>query len=312
MNPLISICIPAYKHVDYLERLLKSIAIQTYTDFEVVITDDSPDNSVQQLCESFKGAFELRYHKNITPLGSPENWNAGVRLAKGRWIKIMHDDDWFSSETALETFYNALTIHANKGFIFSGYRNVYPNQQIKDVRLPVHKKFYLDRPERLICENVIGPPSATIYKKDSLLEYDKQLKWLVDIDYYIRYLKREPYYYIDKCLINIGISAEQVTQSSFRVAEVEIPEHFHVIEKLGSAALRSIAVYDAFWRLMRNLNIRTLEQIVEAGYKKRIPPQVESIIAIQNKIPRALLQVGIISKLLMALSYSFTALFRKA
>ena len=47
----ISICIPAYKHVDYLQRLLDSILIQTYKNFEIIITDDRPDNSVEILLE---------------------------------------------------------------------------------------------------------------------------------------------------------------------------------------------------------------------------------------------------------------------
>jgi len=45
----ISICIPAYKNVGFLERLLHSISIQSFADYEVVITDDSPDDSVKNL-----------------------------------------------------------------------------------------------------------------------------------------------------------------------------------------------------------------------------------------------------------------------
>ena len=33
--PIISICIPAFKRIEYLRRLLDSIAIQTFTDYEV-------------------------------------------------------------------------------------------------------------------------------------------------------------------------------------------------------------------------------------------------------------------------------------
>ena len=37
---LISICIPAYKHPDFLKRLLDSISIQSFKNFEVIISDD--------------------------------------------------------------------------------------------------------------------------------------------------------------------------------------------------------------------------------------------------------------------------------
>jgi glycosyltransferase involved in cell wall biosynthesis len=47
MNPKISICIPTYKQVDKLEVLLRSIDSQTFRDFEVIVSDDSPDMDVE-------------------------------------------------------------------------------------------------------------------------------------------------------------------------------------------------------------------------------------------------------------------------
>ena len=83
----ISICIPAYKHVDYLKRLLDSIAIQTFKDFEVIITDDSPGNEVEQFCLQYQSLLPIKYIKNNTSLGSPGNWNACISNASGQWIK---------------------------------------------------------------------------------------------------------------------------------------------------------------------------------------------------------------------------------
>ena len=62
-NPIISICIPAYKRIDYLKRLLWSIEIQKFKDFEVIISDDSNDHSVEELIKEFKGRFEIKYFK---------------------------------------------------------------------------------------------------------------------------------------------------------------------------------------------------------------------------------------------------------
>ncbi|HUZ60328.1 MAG TPA: glycosyltransferase, partial [Hanamia sp.] len=87
--PLISICIPAYKHVDYLKKLLDSVSIQTFKDFEVVITDDSPDDGVKQLLETFPTTNNIRYYKNSKALGTPENWNEAIRKSEGTWIKLM-------------------------------------------------------------------------------------------------------------------------------------------------------------------------------------------------------------------------------
>src|SRR5439155_18647369 len=86
-KPLVSICIPAYKRVEFLKRLLESISIQSFKDFEVIITDDSPTNEVYELSQAYKDKFTLFYSKNAVAVGTPENWNEAIRHAKGEWIK---------------------------------------------------------------------------------------------------------------------------------------------------------------------------------------------------------------------------------
>ena len=86
-QPLISICIPAYKRVIDLERLLNSIATQTFKNFEVIITDDSPADTVKDFLKNYQHNFTLHYFKNKQALGTPENWNEGFRKANGTWVK---------------------------------------------------------------------------------------------------------------------------------------------------------------------------------------------------------------------------------
>src|SRR5690349_12185678 len=107
-SPLISVCIPAYKHIDFLKRLLDSLTVQSFRDFEVVITDDSPDDSVKNLSAQYLNILPLRYFRNPVALGTPENWNEGIRQAKGQWIKLIHDDDWLASEHSLKLFADAI------------------------------------------------------------------------------------------------------------------------------------------------------------------------------------------------------------
>ena len=45
-NPKVSICIPTYNQVIYLKRTIDSVFEQTYTDYEIIITDDSPTDVV--------------------------------------------------------------------------------------------------------------------------------------------------------------------------------------------------------------------------------------------------------------------------
>ncbi|HVG40418.1 MAG TPA: glycosyltransferase family 2 protein, partial [Chitinophagaceae bacterium] len=115
-NNIISICIPAYKRPENIARLLQSISIQTCKNYEIIITDDSPDDSLIKVLQKYSH-LPIQYYKNETALGTPANWNYGISKASGEWIKLMHDDDWFSSEKSLQHFADHTA--DKKKFIFS-------------------------------------------------------------------------------------------------------------------------------------------------------------------------------------------------
>ena len=300
-TPTISICIPAYKRTLHLERLLESISAQNYKDFEVIVTDDTPGYEVRDLCERYKHKLPLSYFKNPVQLGTPENWNESIRHAKGEWIKLMHDDDWFASPEGLGSFAEA----ANKDhpFIFSGYYAVSETSGRKLHKLSEFRNTIIKEPGVLFAKNVIGPPSVTLIHKDIPEKYDKRLKWRVDIEFYMRVLKQTRHYrYIDEPLINCGVHESQVTQSAINNPAVELPEAWLLLKDYGVMALRNIKVYDAWWRLLRNMNIRDKNQLL-SYVNKEWPAVILTMLNDERKIPRFFLKVGVMSKFFMALSY---------
>jgi glycosyltransferase involved in cell wall biosynthesis len=303
----ISICIPAYKNVSFLKRLLDSIQIQTYRHFEVVVTDDSPDNEVFELCSTHSLKDSLRYFKNDKNLGTPENWNESMRRARGEWIKLMHDDDWFGVPEALIIFANSIRQHPEATFFFSAYTNVYlERNSFEEVHISGKWRKYLAKdPKSLLSSNRIGPPSVIIHKLSPGIFYDPAFKWLVDIDFYIRLLENTPVVYIPETLVKVGLGNDQVTQKVFRNPTVEIPENLCLLDKIGIRSLKNIVVYDAFWRFIRNMNLRSISQVRAAGYDKPVPAIISSMIRIQSFIPKAILKTGIFSKSFMFLHYLF-------
>jgi hypothetical protein len=84
---------------------------------------------------------------------------------------------------------------------------------------------------------------------------------------------------------------------------VEIPENFVVLEKHGAEQLKNILVYDAWWRLIRNLKITNVDMIRANGYHGDIPRVIERMVQFQDKMPAALLRNGIFSKTMMTICY---------
>jgi glycosyltransferase involved in cell wall biosynthesis len=307
----ISICIPTYKRAGFLRRLLNSIAIQEFKDFEVIVTDDSPNQEIEDLCKEYSDRLPISYYRNLPALGTPENWNEGIRKANGRWIKIMHDDDWFCDKKSLGVFARATDTNPGASFIFSAYEKIrldeFGNEigREKVIINTFRYKALSKNPFLLFSLNSIGPPSVTMVRNDRPGFYDQRLKWLVDIDFYISRLSEQTAVFIAEPLINIGIGDDQVTNDFFHYRPVEIPESFYLLNKTGTGNLRHLLVYDAWWRLMRNLEIREKKDIEDAGYTGEVPATILSMISWQRKLPATLLKTGVFSKTMMFLHYLF-------
>ena len=122
---LISICIPTYNSGDKLDRLLDSVKIQTFTDYEIIISDDSRNNGVKESIENKYSDLDIKYYHNKEALGTPDNWNNAVSLAAGQWIKLMHHDDWFFDENSLQKFVDGTKKDPKAKLIFCAFRNAY-------------------------------------------------------------------------------------------------------------------------------------------------------------------------------------------
>jgi len=300
---LISILIPAYRRTNYLGRLLDSLELQNFRNFEVIVTDDTEGDEVKAFVAARTQQFLLTYVKNEQPKGTPLNWTAGLPYAKGDWIKIIHDDDWLSSENALQSFYDAT--HAKPDCIFSGYYAFYEADQSKQDKTITQTQFQriLRHPYLLFASNIIGPPSVLMFHRSMQELYDPSLKWLVDLEGYVRMMKRYQCVYISEPLIFMSYNATQVTNDCFRNPEVEIPEALVFYQKFGADAYRHVLTYDAWWRLLRNLSIRDHETLQRYAKGADVPEFLKKMLSFQQKIPASLLRIGIFSKCFMFICF---------
>lgn len=309
--PTISICIPAYKNAVYLQRLLNSVAEQCYRNFEVVVTDDSPDTSIANLVAAYANKFPLLYHRNTPALGSPANWNKAISLAKGSWIKIMHDDDWFASADSLQQFADAAAV-SQFDFIFSGFTEVeLDSDRHHPFVISIFDTWMLRRnPLYLFRTNYIGHPSTTLIRNNQAQWFDERVKWVVDFECYIRLLRQSGgFHSIRKPLICIGVGSEQITKAAFRNPAVEIPENLYLLELLGLSALHNVFVHDYYWRLLRNLRMSNSMSLQQFAPDTKLPSILVRMLHWQQKARQQwLLRSGLYSKCWMLMHWCISAL----
>ena len=95
------ICIPTYKRPDLLKVAVDSCLAQTFQDFEIVISDDSPDTRTEEMVRNISSEYRIRYVHNVPGLGQANNVNQLFSLAACEFLVLLHDDN-FLMPSALE------------------------------------------------------------------------------------------------------------------------------------------------------------------------------------------------------------------
>lgn len=236
-RPEVSICIPAYNNPDGLKRALESITRQRYRDFEVVITDDSTDEKSHRIAQEFTNSIpHISYSKNIRRAGSPGNWNQATSMARGKYVKILHHDDWFTEPESLEKFVALVKdCESENVMVFSASKAINPAEKLININKPTHEavQAFINDQEKLLLANIIGAPSATMYTNLPTLKYDTSLVWLVDVDFYIDLIRSGfQIRYTEEALIATTTDApHQVTAEVQDSPKVEFFEYIYLYDK---------------------------------------------------------------------------------
>jgi len=95
----ISIGLPVYNGEKYIGQALDSILAQSYTDFEVIISDNASTDRTQEICQAYAAKDgRIRYHRSTQNLGAAPNFNRVFELACGEYFKWAAHDDVMAPE----------------------------------------------------------------------------------------------------------------------------------------------------------------------------------------------------------------------
>jgi glycosyltransferase involved in cell wall biosynthesis len=93
-TPRVSIGLPVYNGEAFLAEAIDSLLAQTFSDFELVITDNASTDQTEAICRG-RAARDprIRYHRNPENVGAMRNFNRVFELARGAYFKwAAHDD----------------------------------------------------------------------------------------------------------------------------------------------------------------------------------------------------------------------------
>ena len=221
----ISVVIPTFNRLIYLERAIKSVLNQTISVNEIIIVDDGSDDGTSEFVHSNYPNIKYIFQSNS---GVSAARNTGIKAASSNWIAFLDSDDaWVTNKiqkqiTELELNPEMNFCHSNEIWIRNG-------KEIKQKN--THKKFGGFIFNKCLDKCRISP-STVICRKSLLIKlngFDEDLAICEDYDLWLRITSNNPVIYIEKPLIiKYGGHQDQLSRNSEGI------ESYHIksLEKL--------------------------------------------------------------------------------
>ena len=184
-NPLVSICIQTYEHVNFIRDCLNSIIKQkTNFTFEVLIGDDESTDGTKEICleyaRKYPDKIRLFLHKrenNITIDGNPTgrfNYLYNLFSARGKYIALCDGDDYWLDPYKLQNQLDFLENNHEYALSCTGFNELSKNGFIT----PVSPKFTRSSFINLIEGNYIL--SSSVLFRSTLLP-DRLPEWFTNV-----------------------------------------------------------------------------------------------------------------------------------
>ncbi len=173
--PSVSVVIPAYRNVRFVERTVDSALAQTHADLEVVIADHSSDDGSWEALQRYAEEPRVRLIRTPAGGGAKANWDAATEAASGEYLKLLPGDDLIAPDcverqaAALGAHPSAVMAAARRDVIdphdevlLSG-RGLGPIQGLVDGRRAI----------RLAVRsgtNLFGEPGCVLIRREALIE----------------------------------------------------------------------------------------------------------------------------------------------
>jgi len=184
-RPHISVCIPVYEMngfgTSFLAHNLRCLADQDFKDFEVIVADQSRNDEIKHLCAQFAGQMNIKHLVNSkTKRQASANTNYAMKHAEGKIIKILFQDDYPYIPDALSILSDGFDLTKDHWCVTASEHS-YDGET-------VFRPFFPKYNERIhFGKNTISSPSVlALNNTREILEFDENLIWLMDVDYYKR------------------------------------------------------------------------------------------------------------------------------
>lgn len=218
-SPFWSVKLTVYDRTDRLERALASVLSQTRGDIEVEVVCDGPADARQQAvreCVERWGGGRVSFHGVTERLGHPEIFNLCILRARGRWVHILHDDDWLEPGY-YDRLRAAIEAHPEAGSAFPQHRVVPEGPDAEDPWLSWSERESVgvigDWIPRIFTHCRVQFSAVAVRRAvfEALGGFDARAGSAFDWDMWKRIAWHHPVIFVPALLVNVGRDATAET-----------------------------------------------------------------------------------------------------
>jgi GT2 family glycosyltransferase len=280
-----SVVIPTFRRRGPLRQAIASALGQTDVSVEIIVVDDSPEASAQEVVERI-GDARVRYLKNPAPTGGKPSVvrNLGWPVAEGDFVHFLDDDD-IVPEGHYAEVKKIFTERPEAGVVFG---RIEPFGDAPEQQLRHEREFFADAAQRALLCSWFGPRwgftacmmfrrtllvcSAAILRRQCLEAvggFDPKIRLGEDTAFYAQAMRQSGAYFMDRVglkfrisspsLMHCSISPDQSEAADLRMARKLSHDRyraergvleFYALKTLAHSVIRG---WEAMLRLERNV-----------------------------------------------------------
>lgn len=190
--PRVSVVVPTYNSVEFIEATMESILAQSFSDFELVVSDHSSTDGTWEALQRYTADPRVRMSRLASGGGAPANWNAVTDLATGEFIKLVCGDDVLYPENlamqvaALTAHPSAVLAASARDIIDATGTTVLRGRGLRGLRGEVTGTEAI-RHTVLAGTNIFGEPASVMFRRSALAHaggWDCRFPYLIDLATY--------------------------------------------------------------------------------------------------------------------------------
>ena len=132
----VSILLPVYNGERYLKSSIESVLVQTYQNWELLVSDNCSEDGTAQIAKSYSNTdSRIVYWRNDFNIGEVPNYNKCIEKSTGDYIELFGADDLFEP-TCLEKLAHCLDSNPNVAIVTSAPRLIDENGDFIEIRRP--------------------------------------------------------------------------------------------------------------------------------------------------------------------------------